>query len=335
MDDYLRKPIEVDALDARAGALGAWLDGGRPGFATAPEGRQRDARCCGRPSSWSGSAAPVRGDAQALSASGARLPGGRRRRISQAHGPQGGRARRSDGDTLGRSWPTRCAGSGANLGAEAMSAAWACAAGPRRPFAAGDLGEAAGRLHGLRCDVRRHARRADRRGAARGAHLRILVREDDGVSRRVLEAALQRLGHSCASAVDGEEGWAVYQELRPEVLVTVLDDAGHGRHRVPVRRVPAGIGRRRLHLREINACIGAGRARAGARGHAGRGGRPPHQAARSPGAARPPDSRRRASARCTGASPARSPTCATPRASCASRRPASAAPSTSRRSAWR
>ncbi len=50
--------------------------------------------------------------------------------------------------------------------------------------------------------------------------MRILVAEDDPVSRRVLEAVLARLGHECESAQDGDEAWTRFQRRVPDVLIT-------------------------------------------------------------------------------------------------------------------
>ena len=52
--------------------------------------------------------------------------------------------------------------------------------------------------------------------------MRILVAEDDAVSRRVLEAVLERMGHECAVTADGDEAWARLSddEGAPEVLIT-------------------------------------------------------------------------------------------------------------------
>jgi DNA-binding response OmpR family regulator len=52
--------------------------------------------------------------------------------------------------------------------------------------------------------------------------MRILVAEDDAVSRRVLEAVLERMGHECAVTADGDEAWARLAdgEDAPEVLIT-------------------------------------------------------------------------------------------------------------------
>jgi CheY-like chemotaxis protein len=48
----------------------------------------------------------------------------------------------------------------------------------------------------------------------------ILVAEDDPVSRRVLEAVLNRMGHVCESAEDGDAAWDRFQQAVPDVLIT-------------------------------------------------------------------------------------------------------------------
>jgi DNA-binding response OmpR family regulator len=50
--------------------------------------------------------------------------------------------------------------------------------------------------------------------------MRILVAEDDPVSRRVLEVVLSRLGHECRTSEDGEQAWAAFQADPPDVLIT-------------------------------------------------------------------------------------------------------------------
>lgn len=50
--------------------------------------------------------------------------------------------------------------------------------------------------------------------------MKILIAEDDAVSRAVLEAVLARLGHPCDVAVDGERAWGLYQRHRHDVLIT-------------------------------------------------------------------------------------------------------------------
>jgi CheY-like chemotaxis protein len=50
--------------------------------------------------------------------------------------------------------------------------------------------------------------------------VKILVAEDDPVSRRVLEAVLSRMGHECESAEDGDAAWTRFQQAVPDVLIT-------------------------------------------------------------------------------------------------------------------
>jgi DNA-binding response OmpR family regulator len=50
--------------------------------------------------------------------------------------------------------------------------------------------------------------------------MKILVAEDDAVSRRVLEAVLQRMGHDCDVAEDGDQAWERLQQADYDVLIT-------------------------------------------------------------------------------------------------------------------
>ena len=51
--------------------------------------------------------------------------------------------------------------------------------------------------------------------------MRILIADDDAVSRRVLEAVLARMGHDCDVTEDGEEAWARLERSgAPDVLIT-------------------------------------------------------------------------------------------------------------------
>jgi DNA-binding response OmpR family regulator len=52
--------------------------------------------------------------------------------------------------------------------------------------------------------------------------MRILVAEDDAVSRRVLEAVLERMGHDCDVTEDGDQAWARLSNGggAPDVLIT-------------------------------------------------------------------------------------------------------------------
>lgn len=50
--------------------------------------------------------------------------------------------------------------------------------------------------------------------------MRVLVADDDLVSRLMLQAAVEGLGHECLVARDGTRAWALYVEHGPDVLIT-------------------------------------------------------------------------------------------------------------------
>jgi diguanylate cyclase (GGDEF)-like protein len=50
--------------------------------------------------------------------------------------------------------------------------------------------------------------------------LRVLVADDDPSCRSVLRAVVERLGHECRVASDGDEAWRFFQEAQPDVLIT-------------------------------------------------------------------------------------------------------------------
>lgn len=52
--------------------------------------------------------------------------------------------------------------------------------------------------------------------------MRVLIVEDDAVSRMILRRAVERFGHECLTATDGSEAWEMYQES-PEVDVVISD----------------------------------------------------------------------------------------------------------------
>jgi two-component system cell cycle response regulator len=52
--------------------------------------------------------------------------------------------------------------------------------------------------------------------------LKILIAEDDAVSRTILRRAVEKLGHECLAATDGEEAWNLYEE-QPDVDVIISD----------------------------------------------------------------------------------------------------------------
>ncbi|TFH64194.1 MAG: response regulator [Gemmatimonadales bacterium] len=50
--------------------------------------------------------------------------------------------------------------------------------------------------------------------------MRILVAEDEGVSRVVLSTKLKEMGHEVIEARDGSEAWSRYQEELPRIIIT-------------------------------------------------------------------------------------------------------------------
>lgn len=50
--------------------------------------------------------------------------------------------------------------------------------------------------------------------------MRVLVADDDLISRLMLESAVTGLGHDCVVATDGDEAWQLFGETRPDVLIT-------------------------------------------------------------------------------------------------------------------
>ena len=48
----------------------------------------------------------------------------------------------------------------------------------------------------------------------------VLIAEDDAVSRRILQRSVERLGHRCLVAEDGEGAWALYRDHRPDVIIS-------------------------------------------------------------------------------------------------------------------
>ena len=52
--------------------------------------------------------------------------------------------------------------------------------------------------------------------------MRVLIAEDDAVSRMILKRAVERLGHECIAASDGLEAWETYLD-NPEVDVIISD----------------------------------------------------------------------------------------------------------------
>jgi two-component system cell cycle response regulator len=52
--------------------------------------------------------------------------------------------------------------------------------------------------------------------------LKILIAEDDAVSRTILRRAVEKLGHECLAASDGEGAWGLYKE-NPDIDVIISD----------------------------------------------------------------------------------------------------------------
>lgn len=50
--------------------------------------------------------------------------------------------------------------------------------------------------------------------------MKVLVADDDPGSLMVARAAVERSGHHCLTAADGDEAWALYLEHQPDVVVT-------------------------------------------------------------------------------------------------------------------
>jgi DNA-binding response OmpR family regulator len=50
--------------------------------------------------------------------------------------------------------------------------------------------------------------------------MRVLIAEDDAVSRRILQRAVERFGHECVATVDGGAAWQAYQDATYDVVIT-------------------------------------------------------------------------------------------------------------------
>jgi DNA-binding response OmpR family regulator len=50
--------------------------------------------------------------------------------------------------------------------------------------------------------------------------MRVLIAEDDAVSRRILQRAVERFGHECQATSDGAEAWQAYQDGSYDVVIT-------------------------------------------------------------------------------------------------------------------
>lgn len=50
--------------------------------------------------------------------------------------------------------------------------------------------------------------------------MRVLVADDDLISRMMLQGAVEQLGHQCVVAEDGEQAWRLFSATDPDVLIT-------------------------------------------------------------------------------------------------------------------
>lgn len=50
--------------------------------------------------------------------------------------------------------------------------------------------------------------------------MRVLIAEDDAVSRRILQRAVERFGHECQATADGADAWQAYQDSQFDVVIT-------------------------------------------------------------------------------------------------------------------
>lgn len=52
--------------------------------------------------------------------------------------------------------------------------------------------------------------------------MKVLIADDDQISRMITKAAVEQSGHECIVAEDGDSAWQLYQEHGPEAVVTDL-----------------------------------------------------------------------------------------------------------------
>jgi diguanylate cyclase (GGDEF)-like protein len=50
--------------------------------------------------------------------------------------------------------------------------------------------------------------------------MRILITDDDPISRVAVRRSAERLGHVCTVAADGEEGWRLFEQEHPDVVIS-------------------------------------------------------------------------------------------------------------------
>jgi two-component system, cell cycle response regulator len=52
--------------------------------------------------------------------------------------------------------------------------------------------------------------------------MKVLIAEDDAIPRMILEKAVEKFGHECLAAEDGEKAWELFQDTE-EVDVIISD----------------------------------------------------------------------------------------------------------------
>lgn len=50
--------------------------------------------------------------------------------------------------------------------------------------------------------------------------MRVLIADDETISRQLLAMLVERLGHECSLAASGEEAWELYERSQPDMLIT-------------------------------------------------------------------------------------------------------------------
>ncbi|MFO0722323.1 MAG: diguanylate cyclase [Myxococcota bacterium] len=50
--------------------------------------------------------------------------------------------------------------------------------------------------------------------------MRILIAEDDSASRLLLRRSVEKLGYQCDQAEDGNQAWELFQEIRPNIIIS-------------------------------------------------------------------------------------------------------------------
>ncbi|MDQ4128227.1 MAG: diguanylate cyclase [Actinomycetota bacterium] len=72
--------------------------------------------------------------------------------------------------------------------------------------------------------------------------MRILIAEDDSISRTILHRAVEKVGHECIAAADGEDAWNLYKQ-NPDLDVVISDWMMPGIDGLELCRLVRGDGR--------------------------------------------------------------------------------------------